>query len=306
MPLIQPQNTGIDMDYTKLRLMKPPTGTLNIDDVIYPTYVSLKYDGFRCAVVNGKTVLNSLRELDNTYTRNKLESAPQLEKHDGELVMLPLTDNLCFNRCQSAFRSEDGEPDFRYVVFDVISEKTFEDRWIKFQKPEYPEWVIVDMPVRVENRQQLNIMLDEAVEAGHEGLILRQAGTLYKFGRGTVKLQHLLRIKPMEDDEAVIVDFEWEYENTNEATVNNLGHTKRSHSKEGLIPKDTLGKLICDHPTWGLLKISGFSDADADEIWHNKEKYRGEYATFRYQKMGTLESPRLLKFKGIRAKADMS
>lgn len=294
------------MDFEKFRPMKPPTGTLNVDEVRYPCWVSIKYDGFRCSIVNNKTVLNSLRELDNRYTREKLMAVPELEKHDGELVILPLTDNKCFNRCQSAFRSEDGEPDFRYVVFDYISEKSFEDRWINFQKPDYPEWVIIDSPVRIENRSQLDTLVDEVVSQGHEGVIIRQGDALYKFGRGTMKTQALLRIKPMEDDEAVIVDFECEYENTNAAETDNLGHMKRSHSKEGKVPKNTLGKLICMHPTWGELSISGFDDETADEIWNNKEKYRGELATFRYQKVGSIDKPRLPKFKGIRYKSDMS
>ena len=294
------------MDFSKLKLMKPPTGTLEIDDVKYPCYVSLKYDGFRCAVVEGKTVLNSLRELDNLYTREKLLSTPQLDKHDGELVMLPLTDNKCFNRCQSAFRRADGEPDFRYVVFDVINEKTFEERWINFTKPEYPEWVIVDTPVLIKNRQELDIFVNEAIDQGHEGVILRQGKSKYKFGRASFKTQELLRIKPMEDDEAEIVGFECEYENTNEAGVDKHGHTKRSHAQEGLIPKDTLGKLICNHPKWGKLSISGFEDDVADEIWRNQPKYMGELACFRFQKVGSLEKPRLPKFKGIRPKFDMS
>jgi DNA ligase-1 len=294
------------MNLDKLRLMKPPSGTLNIDDVRYPAWASIKYDGFRVGIINGKTVLNSLREVDNTYTRNMLLSVPELNMHDGELVMLPLNDNKCFNRCQSAFRAEDGQPDFRYVVFDVVSEKSFEDRWINFQKPEYPSWVIVDCPVKIENREQLDLYVSEIVGMGHEGVILRQGNSLYKFGRATMKNQEVLRIKPMEDDEATVIGFECEYENINEAGVDKHGHTKRSHSKEGLIPKDTLGKLICMHPVWGELPLSGFDDETADEIWHNKEKYLGELATFRYQKMGSLLAPRLAKFKGFRCKGDMS
>ena len=294
------------MDHSKFKPMKPPTGTLDINDVKYPCWGSIKYDGFRCSIVNNRTVLNSLRELDNLYTRAKLVSVSDLELHDGELVMLPLTDNKCFARCQSAFRSADGEPDFRYVVFDVITEKTFEDRWINFEKPDYPEWVIVDTPVLIENRQQLDIYIAEIVGLGHEGIIIRQGKSKYKFGRATFKCQSVLRVKPMEDDEGVITGFICEYENTNEATVDLHGRTKRSHSKEGLIPKDTLGKLVVDHLTWGELMISGFTDEMADEIWKNKAKYLGELATFRYQKVGSLEAPRLAKFKGIRSKADMS
>ena len=286
--------------------MKPPTGVLNIDDVIYDCWASIKYDGFRTAIKGGKTVLNSLRELDNLHTRKLLTSVPELEGHDGELVMLPLNDNKCFNRCQSAFRAAKGEPDFRFVVFDRINEASFEDRWINFKKPKYPPWVIVDTPVLIKNRAQLDRFVDKVLADGHEGVILRQGGASYVYGRGTFKKQQLLRIKPMESYEGEIVGFECEYENTNEAVVNAIGRSKRSSAKDGLIPKDTLGKMIVKTKRWGLCKISGFSDAFADEVWRNKEKFRGEFATFNFQEIGSIDQPRLAKFKGIRAKQDMS
>ena len=287
--------------------MKPPTGVLNLDTLIYPLYGSIKYDGFRTAKHNGKTVLNSLRELDNLHTRTMIENCPALDDHDGELVMLPLNDNECFNRCQGAFRRASGEPDFRFVVFDrAIEGVSFEDRWVNWSKPIYPYWVIVDIPVLIHNREQLDEFIDEVLAEGHEGVILRRPDAKYKFGRGGFKTQELLRVKPMETAEGKIIGFECEYENTNEATKNALGRTKRSSAKEGLIPKDTLGKLICDTERWGVVKISGFSDAFADEVWHNKAKYLGEWATFNFQEIGSIDQPRLAKFKGIRAQADMS
>lgn len=291
---------------SQFKPMKPPTGTLNLNDVKYPCYASIKYDGFRVAVKDGKTVLNSLRELDNVHARNKLTSIPELEAHDGELVMLPLNDNKCFNRCQSAFRAAKGEPEFHFVVFDRINELTFEDRWVNHAKPDYPDWVIVDTPVKIENRAQLDLYVDEVLADNHEGVCLRQGDSLYVFGRATFTKQQLLRIKPMETAEGEIVDFECEFANTNAATVNALGRSKRSSAKEGKVAKDTLGKLIVKTERWGLVSISGFSDDFADEVWQNKEKYRGELATFNFQEIGSIDQPRLAKFKGIRAKADMS
>lgn len=287
------------------RPMKPPTGVLNLDDVIYPCWASIKYDGFRVAIRDGKTVLNSLRELDNLHTRHRLTSEPLLEGHDGELVILPLNDNKCFNRCQSAFRAAAGEPEFHFVVFDRINELTFEERWVHWEKPVYPDWVIVDVPVRVENREQLDTFIAEVLADNHEGICIRQGGTRYRFGRATFKTQELLRVKPMETREARVIDFECEYANTNEADVDNLGYTKRSSAKSGKVPKDTLGKLICEDDRFGVIAISGFSDDLADEVWANKEKYMGEYVTYAYQEIGSIDKPRLAKFKGFRAIGDL-
>lgn len=291
---------------TQFKPMKPPTGVLNIDDVRYPCAASIKYDGFRVAIQNRKTVLNSLREVENHHTRTLLESCPELDGHDGELVMLPLNDNKCFNRCQSAFRARAGEPDFRYVVFDVVSDDTFENRWMNQTKPAYPDWVMVDEPVILTCREELDAFVAAVLEDGHEGVILRAPESKYKFGRATFKEQQVLRIKPMETAEGVIVDFECEYANTNAAETNLLGRSKRSSAHGGKVAKDTLGKLICDTERWGLVPVSGFSDEFADWVWQNKEKVLGELVTFAYQEVGTIDKPRIAKFKGLRDRGDMS
>jgi DNA ligase-1 len=287
------------------RPMKPPQGQLDLNSIQFPCYGSIKYDGFRLAVKNGKTVLNSLRELDNLYTRKLIEEA-SLEDHDGELVILPLNDNKCFNRCQSAFRAAGGEPDFRFVVFDRSVPGTFEERWVNWKKPKYPKWVMVDKPVLLENRQQLDAYVDKILADGHEGVILRRPDGQYITKRATFKSQEVLRIKPMETDEGTIVGFECEYANTNQAEQDNLGHTKRSSAKAGKVAKDTLGKLILNTRRWGEVKVSGFTDDFADEVWRNQAKYLGDLVTYSFQLVGSLDKPRLLKFKGIRARADMS
>lgn len=290
---------------SKFKPMKPPTGTLDINTVRFPCYASIKYDGFRVAVREGRTVLNSLRELDNVYTRTLL-ACPEMEGYDGELVILPLNDNKCFNRCQSAFRAAKGEPDFRFVVFDRIAEGSFKERWVEFNHPDYPEWVMVDRPVLIETREQLDAFVEAILADGHEGVILRDPEGAYIFGRATFKNQTLLRIKPMETDEIRITGFICEYANTNTMERDNRGYAKRSSAKDGKVAKDTLGKLIGISEKWGEVVVSGFDDATADEVWRNKEKYLGEYATYTYQAIGSIDKPRIAKFKGFRFAGDMS
>lgn len=290
---------------SKFKPMKPPTGTLDINTVRFPCYASIKYDGFRVAVREGRTVLNSLRELDNVYTRTLL-ACPEMEGYDGELVILPLNDNKCFNRCQSAFRAAKGEPDFRFVVFDRITEGSFKERWVEFDHPAYPEWVMVDRPVLIETREQLDAFVEDVLADGHEGVILRDPEGDYIFGRATFKNQTLLRIKPMETDEIRITGFICEYANTNTMERDNRGYAKRSSAKEGKVAKDTLGKLIGISEKWGEVVVSGFDDATADEVWRNKEKYIGGYATYAYQAIGSIDKPRIAKFKGFRFVGDMS
>ncbi len=296
----------ISLDFSKLRLMKPPSGTLDIDDVIYPCYASIKYDGFRTGVLNGRTYLNSLREVDNLHTRKMLEKHSKvLDKFDGELTVGNLTDATCFSQCQSAFGATDGEPDFTFWVFDRIDVGAFETRWLNFDKRKLPSFCKVVECELIRNRRQLDLYVKKRIAEGHEGVILRRPGSLYKFGRATFKTQEVLRIKPMETGEAVVTGFECEYLNTNAKEKDATGKSKRSAAQAGKVAKDTLGVLLGKCKKFGDIRVSGFTDDMADEIWRNKKKYMKAVFTYSYQGHGTVDKPRILKFKGFRSKSDL-
>lgn len=290
------------------KLMKPPSGTLDLDTIIYPKLASIKYDGYRVAVKFNRTWLNSLREVDNLHTRNLLMKYSHiLDCYDGELTVGDITDPECFNNCQSAFSKVSGEPDFTFWVFDRLTEGTYEERFLDHDPDEcIPSFVKFVEQKSIDNRDQLNEYVQKVLEEKHEGVMLRDKNSYYKFGRATNKLQQILRIKPMETSEAIIIGFEPEYENTNEKTVDNHGNSKRSSHKDGKLQKDTLGKLLCLHPIFGKIKLSSFTQEMAYAIWTHQEYYLGKVAHFSYQAHGTIDKPRLPKFKGVRNEGDMS
>src|SRR5690606_29401538 len=71
------------------------------------------------------------------------------------------------------------------------------------------------------------------IQEGYEGVILRRPDALYKYGRSTLKEGALLKLKQFEDIEVTVFQIVEAGRNDNEATTDELGHTKRSHSKEG-------------------------------------------------------------------------
>lgn len=295
------------MDYSKLKLMKPPQGTLNIDDVRYPCVGQIKFDGFRCAVLNGRTYTNSLKHIANEYVKWRLELYGDiLDKYDGELTTGLINDGKCFNRCQSAFTARDGKPEFEFHVFDRIVDGDYHQRWLDVDHSRLPSFVKVVESQWIENRAQLDEYLEKALSDNHEGIILRDPAQPYKFGRATFKTQNVLRIKPMEDAEAIVVGFEEEMENLNEAFLDERGFTKRSSHQANKRPKGILANLVCECPIFGTVKVSGFTDALAQEIWDNRERYEGAIVTYKYQKYGSLDKPRLPKFKGFRDVLDLS
>jgi DNA ligase-1 len=296
------------MNYDKFKPMKPPSGTLDLDAVKYDCLGQIKYDGIRCVIKDGRTYTNSLKEIPNRYVREQVRQyAPLIDKFDGEFIIGPPNANDCFNVTTSGIMSQDGEPNFTFVVFDRVDDGDYYERFVSFSfYEELPPWVKFTKSIKIQNREKLDQIVNSTVDAGYEGLILRNPNLPYKFGRATFKSQEVLRIKPFEDDEAVITGFECEYANTNEAELDNHGHTKRSSSKEGKVAKETMGKLICEHPVWGELKVSGGDRKFKDDVFNNFEMYRGQLVVFKYQKHGTLDKPRLLKLKGIRDPRDMS
>lgn len=264
----------------------------------YPVYATPKLDGIRCCLVDGKVLARSLKPIPNEFI-SKLLAGPELNGLDGELVI----EGKTFHEIQSAVMSEDGLPDFRFKVFDCFRHP--ESLYLKrVQDASYSfnlcGRVDVLHPEELKTPAEVADYVAWCLSKGYEGAILRNNGA-YKFGRATVKEGLMLKVKPFEDTEGVVVGFEEEMENCNEAKTNELGRSKRSSHKANLKPKGTLGVLLVEHPKFGLCRIgSGFTAAQKAEIWANRKRYKGKLAKFKYQAFGTQDKPRIPVFLGFR------
>ena len=89
----------------------------DISKLRYPYLASPKLDGIRCLIHNGTAVSRNLKPIRNKYIASCLKGLPPL---DGELIVGDPTAPDCFNRTSSGVMSADGEPDFKYYVFDRI------------------------------------------------------------------------------------------------------------------------------------------------------------------------------------------
>jgi DNA ligase-1 len=267
--------------------MKPMQGTkADLDRLVYP-----------------------LKPLPNIYTRTLLESFPILEGLEAELTTTAdLADPEGFNKATSAFMRHKGEPPVFMWVFDIINEDPFLLRYGRLARlsNKLPDFAKVLTQSLLHNRVEVEAFIEMALSSGHEGVMLRHHDSLYKFGKATITKGELLKVKPFEDDEAIVVGFEEGTTNTNVKVTNELGRSKRSSAKAGLIPSGIIGTVLAEHPEWGILRISGFKDPLAIDMYIYPERYLGRLITFRYQAHGTLDSPRLPKFKGFRSPDDMT
>ena len=272
----------------------------DLEALRFPMIASPKLDGIRCVVINGKALSRNLKPIPNKHIRKYLEDFANMYdlSFDGE-IMIPGTD---FNGVQSAVMSFDGEPRFNYVIFDTITEAPYHARGIHKSLYHYPEEIKVLKHTYVESVEELMNLEDKWVSEGYEGIMLRDPNGRYKFGRSTEKEQILLKLKRFHDAEATIVGFEEKMINHNEQVKDNLGHSKRSSAKAGMVPAGTLGALVVHDPLIDKTFTvgSGFDHATLQEIWDNQGKYELTTITYKYQELSKYGIPRFPTFKCFR------
>lgn len=224
--------------------------------------VSPKYDGWRCVIhPTLGPVSNTLKPINNDFTRNWLMAhAPKWL--DGELCVNPINHPNQMQMAQSAFSSQGGTPDFRYMVFDNFEAGQMcgfgiraEDaaRVVMQGTQHYTErghnhpWRIELAPQwRVESVETLLALEEKYLAEGYEGVMVRSLDGKYKFGRSTLLQRGMIKMKRYIDAEAIVLDWEPLYLNENDPRIDALGLQKRGYSKGGKIPDDTrVGSLKC-------------------------------------------------------------
>jgi len=287
-----------------------------IKTLTYPVMASYKLDGIRCVVQDGVLYSRNWKPIPNAHVQRMFNGLP--DGTDGELLLGNPTDEDAYRRTVSAVMSEDGQPDVTFWVFD---NHTLESGYFRRY-----QILATGMLSEIKNVKVLPHVLihtvdtladyeAEAVEAGHEGIMVN-SDTPYKHGRsGNKKNWQLLKIKRFEDAEAKVTDtYEWQT-NNNEATKNALGRTERTSHKDNKVGAGVLGGLNVigiNGPYEGVeFEIgTGFKGADdpageRGELWRKRNKLVGSIVKYKFFPTGSKDKPRFPVFLGWRDKADM-
>lgn len=284
----------------------------------FPVVTSPKLDGIRAVVLNGVLVSRTLKPIPNDHTR-EMFSRPEFEGFDGELIVGAPTAPECFNRTTSAVMSKEGQPDVYFHVFDQVphagqgaTHYAFRVQNVRFHYEAAPHSApaatkmalskIKLVPtVTVWSLAELQETHKDLLAEGYEGTMIRSAEGPYKCGRSTEREGYLLKYKPIEDDEAVILEVVEKMTNNNVAKKNALGHTERSTCKENLTPAGTMGALRVRNSVGQEFSIgTGWTDSKAAEIWESRDRLVGATITYTYQSQGMKDLPRFPSFKGLR------
>jgi DNA ligase-1 len=191
--------------------------------------------------------------------------------------------------------------DLRWFVFDLVKQADFAERLA--EAANYCDGgQIVHVPHRhITTLDELNEAEEQALTAGFEGVMVRSPNSPYKFGRSTTSEGWLLKVKRFSQDEALIIGFEEQMHNANEATTNELGYTERSSHQANKIPMGVLGALIVRRPDGVEFNIgTGFTAAEREEIWRKRHEWIGQTVTYKFLPVGVKDRPRHPVFLGLR------
>lgn len=272
--------------------------------------VSTKLDGLRCTCVDGGGQTRKGQEMKNKSVAQRLrEHAADFRGLDNELGVMR-NGTICFKQSLSELKRFEGEPDFHMFVFDdwtcpgAYSERiaAVEERVRDLNLP----WVHV-IPHQIISVQDLAVQeLRKALNAGHEGLIVRDPAAEYKNGRYTAKSLGMVKVKPYRDGPGLIVGVEQRRHNANEAETDPFGHTKRSSAKAGKKPLEEVGTLLVEMPNFkGTCRCgTGWNKATAKAWYADPKQIVGKTMHFKWLAVGEYDAPRNLVYLGAMSDAE--
>ena len=283
----------------------------DITKLNYPVIASPKLDGIRCTIQGGVVLSRNLKPIPSDLVQ-ELFGQPGLDGLDGELVYGDPTAEDCFNKTTSAVMRKEFPDNFCTTdlilhVFDFVNNDEFPDRLVAAHMTHHGHHhAKTVVHSQVNTPEELADYERYHTELGYEGVMVRSPAGIYKHGRSTLNQGYLLKIKQFKDAEAEVISYEEQMHNNNEATIDELGHTKRSHEKAGMVPAGVLGALRVRDVTTGV-EFSVGSGLTSDEraaLWARKEDLVGKFITYKYFPVGVKDKPRFPTFKGFRDPID--
>ena len=292
----------------QIRPMKAIHAPEDLSSLPFPLWASTKLDGIRCIIKDGVAYSNSLKPIRNRFVQAELGKG--LNGLDGELIVVEPNAWDCMRKTNSGIMSFDGEPDFKFHVFD---------RWdraeVDYMKT-YERISSICHP-RVELVYQRGVIDTAGLEAlersvlddGYEGLILRRPYGMYKYGRSTLREGYLIKLKRYHQAEATIVDTTPLLRNLNPPELNELGYTHRSAAQGGKMEMPLLGALVVKGFFDGAMTEfeigTGFTMAERDRFWRERESLIGKFVTYKFFPTGSKDRPRHPVFISFRDADDL-
>lgn len=276
----------------------------DLSKVQYPLLVSPKLDGLRCIIWEGVAYSRNAEPFPNAFLQNWARDYHNL---DGELIVgAPVEDGAgtVLGRTMSGIKRVEGEPDFRFHLFDSPQRRypEFEANFDALCAEFVDSDARIEIVPHIEADGPQNLAMAESfyLERGYEGVMLRAHDGPYKHGRSTLNEGWLIKLKRFIDGEATVFALEEAEENTNEATRDVLGRVKRSSAKAGKVGKGMVGAILVKDPKWGPMRLSPGVMTHAERVAQWKSRtivgMKVHWRAFGY---GIKDTPRFPRFYGL-------
>lgn len=294
------------------RPMLAASETVDKNKLKFPLMASPKFDGIRCLKLGGRALARSLKPIPNQHIRETLErDCP--EGLDGEAMA-----GENFQAVTSSIMSEDGKPVFTLWAFDYFNcaldtpyherYKLLENICLGLKRDGVKTVKLVKHRV-IKDLEELDLYESAVLARGFEGVMLRDPNGPYKCNRSTLREGWLLKLKRFTDAEAMVIGSVEMEHNENEKTKNELGLSQRSTAKAGQRPTGKLGAFIVrdlkTNVVFNIGTFKGFTMEMRQEMWTNREKYKGKILRYSYQNHGVKDKPRIPVGQGFRDPRDM-
>ncbi len=239
-----------------------------------PWIVQPKLDGIRC-----RAVLNEVGVTLNSSEANIIRSVPHIEREfallartnfklelDGELYVHRADFSSIESVTQRTVNIHPDHERMEYHLFDIISDGVQAKRLVDLSEfisslPSKSKIKMVPHKV-VYTLTEVLQALDDYIEAGYEGIVIRRMFASYKRSRSV----DMMKFKPYREDAYPIVGY------------------KEELSIEGEL-KGRLGALICETDNETFSVGSGLNDEQREYWWTNRDTLVGKYVVVKYQNL---------------------
>jgi ATP-dependent DNA ligase len=236
-------------------------------------FVQPKLRGNRCRIEwfqNEAVLISSYGNAIEGATKltKELQTLPQ-RPWDGELYVHWWSQERINGACsRTKNKSEDTEM-LEFHIFDVQDEQ--QPQYLRLHEisklTETPRIKIVETKVMDTALWQTAAM--QYLEDGYEGAIFRSFTNLYRLGNPALRSAEVLKFKPKEQDEYLIVDLE--------QLVDKDGFTR-----------EELGSLIVVAPEGETFAIgTGYTPAKRKELWNRRYDLVGRTAVVKHETLRT-------------------
>lgn len=283
----------------------------DLKSLSYPLYASIKLDGIRCIIKDGVALSRTLKPIRNHFIQSIL-GRPEYNGLDGELIVGNPNASDCMRKTNSGVMSIEGEPDFKYYVFDIWDRGDTEYIDVVdtlYILSGYPGINVLRQHL-LKDYSEVEAYEQSVLDDGYEGIILRKPEGAYKYGRSTPKEGILYKLKRYLQDEAVVIGCEPLQRNENEPELNALGYTQRSSAQEGKVDLSLLGTLVVkgkyqDNENVIFNIGTGFTLEERELLWKQRSSLIGRIVSYKHFPSGSKDRPRHPVFVSFRSLDDM-